>query len=213
MPTLPIGVSAGQAICSCLSQRHLLKSCKMLSGVAFHAVSGRWSLQAITVARPVLKAASLLAGIADVDTREITRRLRDTGALNGIITTDMATPVEELVEKTKSWSILGKVLPTHLPTCSIRLWAHISLEHSLSSPSTCMPSIFQLASAYRWPVDGISLVGITSLPDNTEPCRCGHLSNETVQLRHVRGAAGPHQRGHMQRALRVEGHHRARVGV
>lgn len=27
-------------------------------------------------------------GIADVDTRAITRRLRDTGALNGIITTD-----------------------------------------------------------------------------------------------------------------------------
>ncbi len=49
------------------------------------------------------------AGIADVDTREITRRLRDTGALNGIITTDMSAPVEELVEKTKSWSILGKV--------------------------------------------------------------------------------------------------------
>ena len=47
-----------------------------------------------------------------MDTREITRRLRDTGALNGIITTDMNAPVEELVEKTKSWSILGKVVLT-----------------------------------------------------------------------------------------------------
>ena len=47
-----------------------------------------------------------------MDTREITRRLRDTGALNGIITTDMTTPAEELVEKSKSWSILGKV-PCH----------------------------------------------------------------------------------------------------
>ena len=28
------------------------------------------------------------AGIADVDTRAITRRLRDTGALNGVITSD-----------------------------------------------------------------------------------------------------------------------------
>ena len=55
------------------------------------------------------------AGIADVDTREITRRLRDTGALNGIITTDMSAPVEELVEKTKSWSILGKVRLQALP--------------------------------------------------------------------------------------------------
>ncbi len=49
-----------------------------------------------------------------MDTREITRRLRDTGALNGIITTDMTTPVEELVEKTKSWSILGKVPSMHM---------------------------------------------------------------------------------------------------
>ena len=55
------------------------------------------------------------AGIADVDTREITRRLRDTGALNGIITTDMSAPVEELVERTKSWSILGKVRLQRLP--------------------------------------------------------------------------------------------------
>ena len=60
------------------------------------------------------------AGIADVDTREITRRLRDTGALNGIITTDMSAPVEELVEKTKSWSILGKVRLQTLPSKSCR---------------------------------------------------------------------------------------------
>lgn len=49
-----------------------------------------------------------------MDTREITRRLRDTGALNGIITTDMTTPVESLVEQTRSWSILGKV-PSNAP--------------------------------------------------------------------------------------------------
>jgi len=57
-----------------------------------------------------------------VDTREITRRLRDTGALNGIITTDMSTPVEELVEKTKSWSILGKVYPLMLVMFLMTLW-------------------------------------------------------------------------------------------
>ena len=45
-----------------------------------------------------------------MDTRAITRRLRDTGALNGIITTDMSTPAEDLVQQTKSWSILGKDL-------------------------------------------------------------------------------------------------------
>ena len=52
-----------------------------------------------------------------MDTRAITRRLRDTGALNGIITTDMTTAAEELVQQTKSWSILGKDLISEV-TCS-----------------------------------------------------------------------------------------------
>ena len=71
----------------------------------------------LSVRRPERHALAC-AGIADVDTREITRRLRDTGALNGIITTDMGAPVEELVEKTKSWSILGKVHLQTLPSKS-----------------------------------------------------------------------------------------------
>lgn len=52
-----------------------------------------------------------------MDTRAITRRLRDTGALNGVITTDLSTPAEELVQQTKSWSILGKDLISEV-TCS-----------------------------------------------------------------------------------------------
>ena len=63
------------------------------------------------------------AGIADVDTRAITRRLRDTGALNGVITTDMATPAEELVQQTKSWSILGKDLISQV-LCPLLLCRH-----------------------------------------------------------------------------------------
>lgn len=76
-----------------------------------------------------------------MDTREITRRLRDTGALNGIITTDMTTPAEELVEKTKSWSILGKVpcTPTqHL--LYLRLCSCIPQRMSVK----CRPSTFHV---------------------------------------------------------------------
>ena len=47
-----------------------------------------------------LKAQGVL-GIADVDTRAITRRLRTTGCLNGVITTDESLTDEELVEKTR----------------------------------------------------------------------------------------------------------------
>ena len=49
-------------------------------------------------------------GIADVDTRAITRRLRVTGCLNGVITTDQSMSDEKLIEMTKSWSIVGKDL-------------------------------------------------------------------------------------------------------
>lgn len=56
-------------------------------------------------------------GIADVDTRAITRRLRVTGCLNGVITTDENLPDEELIQKAKSWTIVGKDLIKEV-TCS-----------------------------------------------------------------------------------------------
>ena len=40
-------------------------------------------------------------GIADVDTRAITRRLRQDGCLNGVITTDASLSDEELIAKTR----------------------------------------------------------------------------------------------------------------
>lgn len=57
-----------------------------------------------------------VTGIAGVDTREITRRLRNTGCLNGVITTDLTTPAADLVAKTKEWTIVGKDLISEV-TC------------------------------------------------------------------------------------------------
>jgi carbamoyl-phosphate synthase small subunit len=56
-------------------------------------------------------------GIADVDTRAITRALRTTGCLNGVICTDASISDDDLLAKTKSWSILGKDLISEV-TCS-----------------------------------------------------------------------------------------------
>ena len=99
-------------------------------------------------------ALTLSAGIADVDTRAITRRLRDTGALNGIITTDMSTPAEELVQQTKSWSILGKDLIS---------------EVSLGCPCalTCIPCWF-----WKWHWLASPQVAVL----NTSGC-CMHLQH------------------------------------
>lgn len=49
-------------------------------------------------------------GIANVDTRAITRRLREAGNLNGVITSDTSKTDEELIDLAKSWSIVGKDL-------------------------------------------------------------------------------------------------------
>jgi carbamoyl-phosphate synthase small subunit len=56
-----------------------------------------------------LKAQGVL-GIADVDTRAITRRLRVTGCLNGAICTDASVSDADLVASTKAWSIVGQDL-------------------------------------------------------------------------------------------------------
>ena len=49
-------------------------------------------------------------GIANVDTRAITRRLREAGNLNGVITSDASKSDEELINMAKSWNIVGKDL-------------------------------------------------------------------------------------------------------
>lgn len=46
---------------------------------------------------------------ADIDTRAITRRLREDGSLIGVLSTDQSKPDKELLEMAKSWKIVGKV--------------------------------------------------------------------------------------------------------
>jgi len=49
-------------------------------------------------------------GIADIDTRALTKALRDTGCLVGVISTDATKTDAELVAAAKSWTIVGKDL-------------------------------------------------------------------------------------------------------
>lgn len=45
---------------------------------------------------------------ADIDTRAITRRLREVGSLIGVLTTDKSKTDDELIEMSKTWSIVGE---------------------------------------------------------------------------------------------------------
>lgn len=44
----------------------------------------------------------------DVDTRAITRRLRQDGSLIGVLSTEQYKTDEELVKMSQSWDIIGK---------------------------------------------------------------------------------------------------------
>lgn len=54
----------------------------------------------------------------DVDTRAITRSLRQDGSLTGVLSTDKSKTDEELLKMSRSWDIVGK-------DESLRLWKHI----------------------------------------------------------------------------------------
>lgn len=51
-------------------------------------------------------------GISDIDTRAITRRLREEGSLIGVLTTENSKTDDELIEMAKTWKIAGKDLIT-----------------------------------------------------------------------------------------------------
>jgi len=49
-------------------------------------------------------------GISGIDTRQLTKVLRETGCLNGVVTADASKSDEELVAMTKNWNIVGQDL-------------------------------------------------------------------------------------------------------
>ena len=49
-------------------------------------------------------------GISEIDTRALTKRIREKGSLVGVMTTDEGVSDDELVEMAKNWTIVGKDL-------------------------------------------------------------------------------------------------------
>lgn len=47
----------------------------------------------------------------DLDTRAITRRLREEGSLNGVLSTEQSKTDEELLHMSRSWDIVGQTFP------------------------------------------------------------------------------------------------------
>jgi len=93
-----------------------------LGGIIVRDLSMRVSNYRSTMTLDDYCKAQKVLGISDVDTRAITRRLRVTGCLNGVITTDHGIPDEQLVDMTKKWSIVGKDLIKEVTCTEPYVW-------------------------------------------------------------------------------------------
>ncbi|CAG9460623.1 unnamed protein product [Pedinophyceae sp. YPF-701] len=74
-------------------------------------------------------------GIADVDTRALTRVVRNYGCLNGVITTDLSKSDEELVAMAKEFDIVGKDLIATVTTDKVYDWNNGTIEEWEFSPA------------------------------------------------------------------------------
>jgi len=72
-------------------------------------------------------------GISDIDTREITRRLRETGCLNGCISTDESLSDAELLAMAKGYNIVGKDLISEVTCKEPYEWKDTSGEWEFSA--------------------------------------------------------------------------------
>jgi carbamoyl-phosphate synthase small subunit len=59
-----------------------------------------------------------IVGIEHIDTRALTRRLREKGSLKGVLTTDAAPQHDELVEQARAWQGINEIDLVRKVTCS-----------------------------------------------------------------------------------------------
>lgn len=102
-------------------------------------------------------------GIANIDTRALTKELRETGCLVGIVTTDTTKSDAELVAQAKSWTIVGKDLLSVVSCTEPYEWRQSTLDEwefaAKAKTSTGAPLH---VSVYEWQwahVVGVALGG------------------------------------------------------
>ena len=99
-----------------------------LDGLIVRQLSPRVSNYRSTATLDAFCAAQGLVGIAEVDTRELTRRLRDTGAMVGAICTDPAVPDAELLALAREWTLDGKDMISAVSTPAPYRWSESTGE-------------------------------------------------------------------------------------
>ncbi|CAM6084716.1 unnamed protein product [Calypogeia fissa] len=95
-----------------------------LAGLIIRDLSNRVSNWRSTQTLPEYLQKNNVMGISDIDTRAITRRLREVGSLVGVLTTDTSKTDEELLTMAKSWTIVGKDLISGVSCSEPYEWTH-----------------------------------------------------------------------------------------
>lgn len=75
----------------------------------------------------------------DVDTRAITRRLREDGSLIGVLSTDQSQTDNELLEMAKKWKIVGMLKLYQAAMCNVLERSDFFFMHTSVSISTDEP--------------------------------------------------------------------------
>eukprot|EP01025_Chloroclados_australasicus_P025522 TRINITY_DN2547_c0_g1_i1.p1 TRINITY_DN2547_c0_g1~~TRINITY_DN2547_c0_g1_i1.p1 ORF type:complete len:408 (-),score=44.16 TRINITY_DN2547_c0_g1_i1:174-1397(-) len=101
-------------------------------------------------------------GIADVDTRQLTRILREVGCLNGVITDDASKSDEELVEMANGFEILGKDLLSVVTRKDQGEWTQRTDEKWEFNPKATADPMFHVV-AYDFGIKSNILYRLASL--------------------------------------------------
>ncbi|MGB0385902.1 MAG: glutamine-hydrolyzing carbamoyl-phosphate synthase small subunit [Ardenticatenaceae bacterium] len=106
-----------------------------LSGFVVRELSPRVSNWRAELSLEEWLAAQGVIGIADVDTRAITRKLRDLGSLKGLISTDEQASDEALVARARGWQGLEGIDLVQEVSCDERYhWAEGSDKQWIAAP-------------------------------------------------------------------------------
>jgi carbamoyl-phosphate synthase small subunit len=106
-----------------------------------------------------------IVGIERIDTRALTRRLREKGSLKGVLTTDGAPSDDELVEQARAWQGTSEIDLVQTVTCSEPYtWVEPSEERWISTkalPQTPEPDTYHVV-AYDYGIKQNILRRLTS---------------------------------------------------
>jgi len=91
-----------------------------------------------------------IVGIERIDTRALTRRLREKGSLKGVLTTDGTPSDDELVEQARAWHGTSEIDLVQTVTCSEPyIWVEPSEERWISTkavPQTPKPDTYHVVA-------------------------------------------------------------------